>query len=578
MTRETVEKGVRPLRGLTPFSVDSELKFGDNMNSPMKSLRFPLIFSVLFTVFSALPIHAAETELSSQAAQLALSNTSSSSRPLDSSSSDLQTDVVTVPQNPVSVEDISDRAYFDKVLGLITQSKESVWVSMYVSNPKSNGNHPVAKLFAALKDAARRGVKVRVWLNSLFNEETVLDRKKYDDIWGDLQSGGVELNWIASGKRLHDKLVIVDKEWVVEGSTNWTYTAIMKNFESATLIRSKELADKKMERLESFPVDKEQLLNGMQLSTVEMPLDLFTYSSLFPRMAEKNDRNAWDLYFYLLKNRKLKGPGPWEFELKDLAPAFEEGADKNTKKFGKRAEQTLKKLEGDYRLLTFSYGKNSKIYKITLIDPQLGRKKKSKEAPAILGSKPWSGTVRYPLAFFEYDYQKKWGIETQFVYGISLIMESESKTKPYWMSPMFKLEDRFHVGEEMLRGGLVELKKENVIEFIFPKKGSNQPALNARLLVSYKNNVLKSEEEKETELLKVKNLYGSLSSEEWDRARAYALLFDDPYDAVITRQFVDLIKKFPDSSLDPVISRVAQFSADNSLRSPDYIKKILEKK
>lgn len=37
-------------------------------------------------------------------------------------------------------------------------------------------------------------------------------------------------------RRLHDKLIIVDERYVVDGSTNWSISALRDNYESATLI------------------------------------------------------------------------------------------------------------------------------------------------------------------------------------------------------------------------------------------------------------------------------------------------------------------------------------------------------
>ena len=465
------------------------------------------------------------------------------------------------PVDPVSAEDISDRKYLDKVLALIQNSKNSVYVSMYVSNPKSDSNHPVGKLFQALTEANARGVKVNIWLNSSFDEETVLDRKKFDDFWAAAEKQGLKIQWVSSGKRLHDKLIVVDREFVVEGSTNWTATAIQRNFESASLIRSRVLANAKIERLENFPIQKAEELSPLVKDFVEVPQGLFFDENLFPQMLEKNDREAWDMYFTLLFMRKAQGAGTWEIKSEDIASVI--GVDPAKKSSKTRIRKVLLRLEKKYGLITFDTLKKQNAFKISLT-----------EAVFQSDFKP----VRVPVAFYQYGFQKKWPLPAQYAYCISLIMESESKARPYWMSPAYQLAERFNVDQDSLREGLTELKRENVIEFVFPKKSADQSKMSSRLLFSYKNNILRSEEEKETELLNVKNQYAGIAQDEWKRARAYAVLFDDPFDSNLNKQFVELVKVYPSQRLEPVIMRVAQFSPDNSLRSPDYIKKILEKK
>ncbi|MBI4972122.1 MAG: hypothetical protein HZC17_09905 [Candidatus Omnitrophica bacterium] len=532
----------------------------------MKILRAFILITFLLPLAPSSLLKAAQTELSGDAAQSesARAIPSEGLRPAYNDVDSVKPPPpvsATLSVDPTTVEDISDRNYLEKVCTLLQGAKESIYVSMYVSNPKVSETHPVGKLFQALADAASRGVKVSVWLNSSFNEETVLDRKKYDDFWADLQKKGIKIQWVSSGARLHDKLVVVDREYVVEGSTNWTFAALQKNFESDTLIRSKPLAGKKIERLEGFPLEKPESLNPLQTTFVEIPAEFFTNGALLPKIVAANDREAWDLFFNLMTIRKVQGEGLWKLKSADIASVLENRAAKDARKIKPR--KVLDRLEKKYHLLTCEFIKKDDTFQVQLVE---------------LGSDPRLKMVRIPVAFYQYGYQKQWSLSAQFAYGISLIMASESKTKPYWMSPMYQLEKRFSVGEKILREGLTELKRENAVEFVFSKKSGDESKMSARLLFSYRNNPLRSEEEKETELLKVRNQLASLPVEDWKRARAYAEMFDDPYDTNLTKQFAELAKTYPAPMLEPVIMRVAQFSPDNSLRSPEYIKKILERK
>lgn len=483
-----------------------------------------------------------------------------------------------VPQvETVRVEDISDRAYFDRVLSSLNQAKKSISISMYAPYPSRKEKNPVAKLFGALLAARGRGVEVKLWMNSSFDDEENLDRKRFEPFWSELESKGGKVFWVRRDKRLHDKLIVIDREIVIEGSANWTYAALEKNFESATLIHSKTLAQKKIERLESFPIEKHRTANPFLATFVESPVSLFTQEAFFPTMLEENDREAWDLYFHFLKARKVKGLGPWEFGLEHLRSASRGFSGASDRQLKSRLEKVLKRLERKYRLVAFSFSKKTRRFSVRLVEPMLGKKKLKIEAAPTLGSRPWEGTLRIPLAFYEYEYQKKWGLAAQFVYAISLIMEAESRTKVYWQSPVTKLLDRFHLSEKKFHEGFLELKRDHVLEYA-PRKSEDRDSKGARRVTSYKNFPLRSENEKETEVLAIRNHYQELSPEEWSRARAYADLFDAPYNPRVMRQFASLVEKFPEFKLEPAVIEVSKFSPDNSLRNPEFVKKILEKK
>jgi len=56
-----------------------------------------------------------------------------------------------------------------------------------------------------------------------------------------LSEGGVEVIFDPLFKTTHAKLMVVDRELTLLGSTNWTYYALTNNNEVCVLIRSKEV-------------------------------------------------------------------------------------------------------------------------------------------------------------------------------------------------------------------------------------------------------------------------------------------------------------------------------------------------
>ena len=149
---------------------------------------------------------------------------------------------------PAQVADASDRAYEPIAIQLIDQATSSIVLSLYVVQAPDDARHPVTRLLRDLMDAAQRGVAVTVYLN------TKLRGVEPDAVaqaaWvARLTTAGVRVVPIRSTRMVHDKLLIVDERYVLEGSTNWTVTALKTNWESNTLVDAPALARAKLFRL-----------------------------------------------------------------------------------------------------------------------------------------------------------------------------------------------------------------------------------------------------------------------------------------------------------------------------------------
>lgn len=151
------------------------------------------------------------------------------------------------------IEDTSDRVYVGRVYRLLEQARSSIVVSMYLIRPGEHPKHPVNRFLTDLIEARGRGVEVTIYLNTKLRDMGAA--QVAEGIWFDrLREAGVKLHLISPVRRLHDKLVVVDRRFVVEGSTNWSIAAIADNFESATIIESAALAEIKLKRMSFFPI------------------------------------------------------------------------------------------------------------------------------------------------------------------------------------------------------------------------------------------------------------------------------------------------------------------------------------
>ena len=139
------------------------------------------------------------------------------------------------------VEFLIDSGYFPVVKRLINSAQKSVQVMMFeASYYREYPGSPSNQLIEAVADAGKRGLKVEVILEIKKKTERTTKRNlKTGQI---LKKAGVEVIVDPEHTTTHTKLLIIDGNIVVLGSTNWTYNALTKNREISTVIYSEESA------------------------------------------------------------------------------------------------------------------------------------------------------------------------------------------------------------------------------------------------------------------------------------------------------------------------------------------------
>lgn len=189
------------------------------------------------------------------------------------------------------VIDASDRTYLETVLPLFDRAKKEIVVSLYLLEPqdKAGPTFSVNRLLESLLRAKQRGVRVRLYLNTnfRFKPKTEVGEGLY---FGRLAQAGIELTALLPNRRLHDKLIVIDGRFVIEGSMNWSVSALESNFESASVIDSRLHAKKKLERVEqlTLPLPSEQRKINRQINRplypvpekIKIPLILFEQNYL----------------------------------------------------------------------------------------------------------------------------------------------------------------------------------------------------------------------------------------------------------------------------------------------------------
>lgn len=224
--------------------------------------------------------------------------------------------------NGVKIQDISDRVYQGRVWRLLDEARSSIVISMYLLRPGEHPKHPVNRLLEDLLEARRRGVKVTVYLNTKFksvkNPASVAEGPFFDK----LRKAGVALRLVSPVRMLHDKLIVVDRRFVVEGSMNWSVSAIAENHESATIIESPELAEAKLRRIDFFPLWGEEvkkiprpkakqapepLFPAGPPTSIEVPITLLEERKYFPNMIAYQRERAMKMFLLFLCLSQARG-------------------------------------------------------------------------------------------------------------------------------------------------------------------------------------------------------------------------------------------------------------------------------
>ncbi|MBI3615618.1 MAG: hypothetical protein HY211_03770 [Candidatus Omnitrophica bacterium] len=217
---------------------------------------------------------------------------------------------------PAQAADASDRAYEPVAIHLIDHAGSSIALAMYLLKEGRDDRHPINRLLKDLLEAAQRGVRVEVYLNTRFSGEAAAP---LDTPWlTRLRAAGVPVTLLSPTRRWHGKLLIVDERYVLEGSTNWTVEAIATNGESNTVMDSPPLARQKLAHLRGWatpPVAPAPAppVEPVWPDTVALPSAWLARGGLLPRFVTQDDERGFDAWLLLVR-RAAAEPAP-EFAL-----------------------------------------------------------------------------------------------------------------------------------------------------------------------------------------------------------------------------------------------------------------------
>ena len=135
-----------------------------------------------------------------------------------------------------NVVPLISREYFQVVRVAIQHAKKSIICVFYEA--RLSPNHPFggeSLLLRSLISAAKRGVDVRMILEGA-------PERNNKFVYNFLKDAGVNVSYDSDVMTTHSSFIIIDEEWTIIGSHNWTVGAQRTDNDASVVVRSKEVA------------------------------------------------------------------------------------------------------------------------------------------------------------------------------------------------------------------------------------------------------------------------------------------------------------------------------------------------
>ena len=157
---------------------------------------------------------------------------------------------------------LMDQDYFPLVHEALQDAKESIYVVMHIMEIDVGiKDNPAEVLVHDLIDAHQRGVKVKVILDKNLPEvEEVLGDyervgNKNDNAYKLLKSKGLNVTFDSPEVITGACAVVIDGYISIIGSAYWSYQGLVENFESSSMIESKEVAKVRMDYIHKIEAE-----------------------------------------------------------------------------------------------------------------------------------------------------------------------------------------------------------------------------------------------------------------------------------------------------------------------------------
>lgn len=450
-------------------------------------------------------------------------------------------------------EYIPSNKYFEVALNEISQAKTSMKLYMYlVSLSDDEPGSQVYKLLDSLVEAKARGVDVEVILDQTLdfrdeqNEENLL-RTKNQKAFEFLKRNNIPVFYDEAENFTHAKVIIIDDETVILGSSNWSKTALTKNHEVNALIRSKEFAKGVLEDLSS--IKRQDSVPYSVTPTVPIPRDFLLKKKLLGEMVSESDDRAFDMILYLYKISSDNHNQPSTLDYDEFAKSL--GIEHMSKEdYRRQIRKVLEKLQNKYQLIDFGKPERNQDAIIRLI--------KSKE-----GAESPGNQVLIPTTYWRYNWNNELSLAGKVVYLINL---SFTNSKPSWSMSRKQISDTFNISESFISQGTMELRRKNLLEVQYDKLENKR--FDERLSSTYTPKELYNLEDLKN---KLKNLEEKYGQDKLKRAvRIASTVFEEQNPKTI-EYLIDLENQYGPQIIEEASKKIQDKSPDNPKRSAGYL-------
>lgn len=441
------------------------------------------------------------------------------------------------------------RDYFETVESEIARATSTISVCLYsFSFRPHQSESPVFALAQSLKRAHDRGVQVDVLLdqNIDFLGTGDLSEGKNTPVYQFLRAQGIPVFFDSPSSYTHSKVVVIDGETVLLGSSNWTDSAFNRNVEANVLIRSTDVARDVLASVRAIP--RQGPLPNNESEGVDVPGEFLEDPDLFGRMATRSDSWAFDTYLFLLKEQSVRDL-PWgaAFVLDDLKLA--EGLGTSARKpsaYRRQNRKVLNKLQDFYGLLSFQVDTN-------------------KNVTVTLTPFPGERTAFLPLPYWSLGWDRELLFREKCFYLVSQYESAVSTRRPRWSAAQKTLMRRYGGTRGFYGAGATGLRRRNLLEIEYaPYTGGEIP----RRPTFYTPNALYDpvELKKSWEALKIH--YGNAA---FTRAQmAAAVVFEDS-DVKGILQLILLENQYGTERVDEAVRLMKKKNPDSHLRNLGYL-------
>jgi cardiolipin synthase len=468
---------------------------------------------------------------------------------------------------PADVIDVSDNKYFDAVHNSLKNAKDSIYVSIFliIANDRDKLSLPYL-LVQDLIDAHKRGVEVVVRLDGSYDYQDAAGieklSRKNDDAYLKLSDAGIDCKFTIANKTLHDKLIVIDEEIVIEGSMNWFTRALKLNRESVSLIKSKEYAKEKIKRIETLEIAEQGELDRAQIETVAIRNKFLRDPDLGAKLVHNRNERGFDTYLFFLKDFQETRQVRFELDYEKLA-AYLGMNYARTDAYRWEINRVLKNLKDKYRLIDCKIiaGKPAEI---TILDYD----DRSKEYKS-----PQNQYFKVPKAYWEYSWSRKFGLKTKYCYLISLYRTEFSEIKPWWSLPLSLLAEDFYLGKWTIMRGMRDLKKLGLLDVEYDAALNEEGKFSGREPNKYLIKPLRAQEEIDKQWLALKKAY---TEETVSKARELAFLIEQGNNIETVESFIQIMGGYTEEQVKKATKLTARMRADNPSKNFGYIVGILK--